>query len=537
MGISLHWVDVCILAAYLVTLAGIGIYFSRQQVKLEDFFLARKGMTWLPIGLSLMAALNSGIDYLMQPSAIIKFGVVLLVVNLSWFLLYPYVFFVTLPLYRRLDVYSAYDYLERRFNLAVRGLGAAIFMLWRIGWMATALYVPCLAVSTAIGQKHLLAPMIITLGGLVTFYTMLGGIKAVIWTDVLQFCIMFAGLAGTIAIAWANVPGGFGEIAEVTWAVGSGQPAVPPPELPGVLGRIEHFFMIPVTAIGIMIATMVSRIATYTSDQVMVQRFQTTRTIRDARQGFLITAVSDAVWMTALALVGISLFAYFRHHPLPPTVVEDPDKIFPYFMGEVFPVGLTGLVIAAILAASLSSIDSALNSMTSVATVDFYNRVALGRTGRESLSEGDQRRQVLVSRLLTLAIGVVGVTLSCNVDRLGTIFEIANKLINSFTGPMLGVFLLGMFTRRATAWGAFVGGFVGTGVTLYIVYLSSLDVPRISFIWPSTFGLVTTLVLGYGWSLATGSAPDDRRRWTFRGVMRASSAGGTDLPGQSGVDG
>ncbi|MFH1922723.1 MAG: hypothetical protein ABIP48_22900, partial [Planctomycetota bacterium] len=102
LRISLHPVDLCILLAYLLTLAWIGVYFAKRQFKREDFFLARKGMTWLPIGLSLMAALNSGIDYLMQPSAVIKYGLVLLVVNLSWLLLYPYVFFVTLPLYRLL---------------------------------------------------------------------------------------------------------------------------------------------------------------------------------------------------------------------------------------------------------------------------------------------------------------------------------------------------------------------------------------------------------------------------------------------------
>ena len=139
-----------------------------------------------------------------------------------------------------------------------------------------------------------------------------------------------------------------------------------------------------------------------------------------------------------------------------------------------------------------------------MATIDFYNRILLGRTGREELSDADERLQVFVSRLLTLLIGAVGVALSCSVDRLGTIFEIANKLVNSFTGPMLGIFLLGMFTKRATALGAFVGGSVGTGVTLYVVYLSSLEVPRISFLWPSTFGLVTTLILGYLCSLATG---------------------------------
>ena len=238
MDIQLDWRDVTILGAYLVSLAAIGIFFSKRQHKLEDFFLARRGMSWLPVGLSLMAALNSGIDYLGQPSFTIKFGLVVLVGNLSWFVLYPYVFFVTLPLFRRLDVYSAYEYLERRFNLGVRGLGAMIFILWRLSWMATALYVPCLAITSVIGRPDLLVPMIVTLGALVTFYTMLGGIKAVIWTDVLQFCIMGAGLAATVIVAWYHVPGGWSEIASSAGKLGADQARAAIPTSPG-LGAIH----------------------------------------------------------------------------------------------------------------------------------------------------------------------------------------------------------------------------------------------------------------------------------------------------------
>ncbi|MBN2295160.1 MAG: sodium/solute symporter [Pirellulales bacterium] len=518
MHINLHWIDLTILAAYLATMAGIGIYFSKRQRKLEDFFLARRGMSWLPVGLSLMAALNSGIDYVMQPAAVIKFGIILLIGNLSWFLLYPYVFFVTLPMFRRLNVYSAYEYLERRFNLAVRGLGAAIFILWRIGWMATALYVPCLAISTAVGRDDLLMPMIVTLGGLVTFYTMLGGIRAVIWTDVTQFCIMFSGLAGTLLIAWWNVPGGFTEIFQCATEVGASSTAGLVADTENVWKPLGEFFATPVTVVGILVAVVVARLGTYTSDQVMVQRFQTTRSIRDARQGFFITAVSDTIWMTALAIVGLALFAYFQHHAIPPVVQDNPDNIFPYFLGEVFPIGLTGLVIAAILAASLSSIDSALNSLTSVLTVDFYNRICLNRSRPDDTSdEREQRRQIRVSRSITLCLGMIGTALSCNVHRLGTIFEIANKLINSFTGPLLGVFLLGMFTRRANGPGVFLGGFVGTGVTLFVVHLSNIG--QVSFLWPSTFGLLTTLVVGYVVSIVMQSFSPARPQWTFSEIL------------------
>src|SRR5262249_21522374 len=212
MNTSIHAIDAAILVAYLTMLTGVGVYFSRRQVNLDEFFRARQSMTWLPVGLSLMAALDSAIDYLMQPSATIKYGLVLLVGTSSWLLLYPWVSRVTLPFYRRLDLYTAYEYLEARFDVRVRTLAAGIFVFWRLGWMATAIYVPCLAINAATNGAIPLTPMILVLGAIVTMYTALGGIQAVIWNDVVQFCVRFGGLAAVIWIATASVPGGMAAI-------------------------------------------------------------------------------------------------------------------------------------------------------------------------------------------------------------------------------------------------------------------------------------------------------------------------------------
>src|SRR3954467_11596906 len=157
-------------------MALIGVHFSRRQTSLAEFFVARQLMAWLPVGLSLMAALNSGIDYLMQPSATIRYGAVLLAGPSSWIFLYPWVSRVTLPFYRHLNLYTAYEFLEARFDVRVRILAAAIFIVWRVGWMATALYVPCLAINAVFGGRADLSTMIVVLGVLVTTYTMLGGI-------------------------------------------------------------------------------------------------------------------------------------------------------------------------------------------------------------------------------------------------------------------------------------------------------------------------------------------------------------------------
>lgn len=490
--------DAAIVAAYLAALAGVGVYFSRRQTSLDQFLVARQSMSWLPVGLSLMAALNSGIDYLMQPSATIRYGIVLLAGTSSWLFLYPWVSRVTLPFYRRLNLLTAYEFLEARFDIRVRTLAAAIFIVWRLGWMATAIYVPCLAIDAATGGHVDLRLMILVLGGVVTAYTMLGGIQAVIWNDVLQFCVMFGGLGATVWIALTHVPGGLAEIWTAVGHAGAAGAVAPAGATgAGVLGGVRWFFTQPVTLPAIVITMVLGRMASYTSDQVMVQRFQTTKSLKDSQQAFVVNAMGDALWMAGLSFVGLALLAYFTHHALPSEYAT--DKILPYFMSQVFPTGIVGLVIAAILAASLSSIDSAINSCTSVVVVDLYNRFALGRTVDRIGAGNHGAAQVRVSRIATVAFGTAGTLLAMNVSKIGTLLEIANKLINAFSGPLFGIYLLAMFSRRATGTAVLAGGIVGSFVSYYVAYHTA-----IGFLWPSSFGLAATIATALVLSAAGG---------------------------------
>lgn len=512
---SLHTLDVVIIAVYLTSLAAVGIYFSRRQKNLDVFFLARQSMAWLPVGLSLMAALDSAIDYLMQPSATIRYGLILLIGTSSWLVLYPWVSKVTLPFYRRLNYYTAYEYLEKRFDVRVRALAAVIFIVWRLGWMATAIYVPSLAISTATGDRIPLTLLVAGLGILVTLYTALGGIEAVIWNDVAQFCVRFGGLAAVVVIAAMSVPGGFGHIWEIASSAGKTS-AIAPVDLGsgGFIERLQAFFFQPLNVVSIMFSMVVGRMASYTSDQIMVQRLQTTRSLKDARQAFVVNAAGDALWMFALSFVGLALFAYFQAHTLPENFST--DKILPYFMSLTFPPGIVGLVIASIMAASLSSVDSAINSCTSVLVIDIYHRLIVGReTSHEGTESGGGRRDVLVSRVATVGFGVLGTILAMNVSRIGSLLEIANKLINAFAGPLFGIYILAMFSRRATSGAALVAGILGSAVSYYVAYLS-----RIGFMWPSTLGFAATVAAGLLISVVGRSTPSDAAlRLTWRSVM------------------
>jgi SSS family transporter len=509
MQSGVHPIDVAIVAIYLAALAIVGARFSRRQRNLDDFFLARHSMAWLPVGLSLMAALDSAIDYLMQPSSTIRYGLVLLAGTSSWFFLYPWVAHVTLPFYRRLNYFTAYEYLEARFDVRVRTLAAGIFIVWRLGWMATAIYVPCLAISAATNGAIPVTATVVVLGVVVTVYTALGGVQAVIWNDVMQFCIRFGGLAAVVAISARSVPGGLAAIWHTADAAGKTVLIAPiARSTGGPLAQIATFFQQPLNIVSIMCALLVGRMAAYVGDQIMVQRLQTTRSLKDARQAFIVNAAGDAIWMFALSFVGLALFAYFGTRPLPAEMAT--DRILPYFVSLTFPRGLVGLVIASIMASSLSSVDSAINSCTSVVVVDFYNRLVApgGAT--------DDRAQVRISRAATLVFGGLGTVLAANVAHIGSLLEIANKLINAFTGPLFGIYLLAMFSRRATSTATLVAGVVGSFTSYYVAYHTS-----IGFMWPSSFGLVATLVTGLVPAAVGGARPSaEALQLTWFAVMQ-----------------
>jgi Na+/proline symporter len=190
-------------------------------------------------------------------------------------------------------------------------------------------------------------------------------------------------------------------------------------------------------------------------------------------------------------------------------------------MSLTFPAGIVGLVIASIMAASLSSVDSAINSCTSVLVIDIYNRLIRGReTARTAVSDA---REVFVSRIATIGFGVAGTMLAMNVSKIGSLLEIANKLINAFSGPLFGIYILAMFSRRATSNAALVAGVVGSLTSYYVAYLS-----RIGFMWPSTLGFAATVAVGVLWSVLVPGRPGGRSlELTWRSVMATPEPGQT----------
>jgi len=511
----MQWLDWLILFVYLASLTAIGVYFSRRQSSFDEFFKGGRSAGWLTVGVSLMAALNSGTDYIQTPAVVFAFGMVYVALVLTWIPLYPWVTRVTIPFYRKLKVNSVYEYLELRFGLGVRFVASSIFVMWRVGWMGVALYVPCLAVKGATSNEIDITVMVIILGTVVTLYTLLGGIKAVIWTDVLQFCVMFGGLFATLAYIVSSVPGGMQEV----WTTASETGRLNfSANISGFSeldfgDKIYHYFTTEITFVGVVSCILLGRLAAYTSDQVAVQRFQTMASDREARRAFFVSALADVVWMVVLGFVGLALYAYYLHQPLPDGLQN--DRILPYFMAQNFPIGLTGLVVASIIAASLSSVDAALNSTTSIIVVDFYNRIWLRRSMiGENMAVQGERQQVIASRCINAGLGILMTVFAANVESMGEIYTIANKVLGAFFGTLFGLFVLGMFTRRANGRGVIIGAMAGLSMSCFLAFFSEWTIlhgwftehlglsfvdffSHISWQWPPIVGVFTTVSVGY----------------------------------------
>ena len=275
------------------------------------------------------------------------------------------------------------------------------------------------------------------------------------------------------------------------------------------------------TLLGTLFASLVGHIGFYTVDQVVVQRYLTTRSLKDARRSFWVNAACNTGLHVFLTFLGMALFAYFATHSFPQKIGDvafENQWKYPYFIATAMPMGVAGLLIAALYAATMSSVDSGINSCTTAVMVDFWRRLRHGDVHvPEAAETGEAAQQsLLMARVLTLVFGVVVTVIACFVGRLGSIIVIAGKLINGFCGPMFAIFLLGMLTKRARPLGVCFGALVSLLVMWYFTFFGKTT---LSFQWPSTVGLAIAIALGYGSSLLLGllTGPQDPEKlsWTF----------------------
>ena len=521
VGISIT--DIIIALAYIIGTVGIGFYFLKQQKSAKEFLMANRSMSWLPVGLSLMATLTSAVGYMAYPAGAFKSGLILFWMAMAIPLSYPVVVYVFMPFYHRLKLYTAYEYLEKRFDKNVRVLSSGIFIIWRLTWMAAVLYVPSMVLNIVSDGQIPLVPSIIVLGIVALLMTTLGGVKAVMWGDVFHSAVMFFGMFLVIVFIINSVPGGFSKIWDTLAAAGKTKMTgtIPGFEDAGIFSKLKLYLVTDFTIVSIVITYTVQKMGNYCVDQAMVQRYITASSLKESQKGFLANAGAYLLYIVLVTTIGAGLFSVVENFTFPDNLKV--DQIYPYFISNFLPTGVVGILLASIYAASLSSINGGINSITTAILNDFYAPYKLKQYNLEigENSEEEKARRLKISRISTVIIGLIAIVLAFFVPYLGDIFTYSQKLINMFAGPLFGIFLLGMLTKRATSPAVLTAGFLGFIVGSLLVFgpKMGIDSLAVGVLWPATISFVITIALGYGLSMIIGKNDDEALSYTRKGVM------------------
>lgn len=472
--------DYLIFGIYLAASVGVGLVSARGSKSLGDYFLAGRGMSSILVAMSILAALFSGISYLAGPADVYKNGFGFAYVVLAFFIATPFTTIWMLPKFYQSRYFTAYQFLEERFSLSARLLASGLFIFRVSLWLAAATYAPALALEKVTGMP--LWVTILATGTLTTLYTALGGMRAVIWTDVMQLIVLFGGQLLIVIVALGKIPGGLGGMWDTVVADGRMDLSMSfDPSQRVNLGAV-------------LIAGAFLHLVQMATDQVSVQRYLTAGSLKESQRSLWIK-----LWCVLPVLVlfygtGLVLYAFYKTHgdPLAAGLIAKEDQILPYFVVTQLPAGLPGLLIAAIYAASMSTISAGLNSLASATVVDFQQRLG-----------GDVGRSVVNARWITLAYGVLVMALAFAVSIMpGNLVESVNTIIGLVGGPLLGLFFLGMFTQRADSRGALIGTFAGFAAILSLfLYQSGYFTAQkpeqmVSFVWFSFLGATVTMVVG-----------------------------------------
>lgn len=472
--VRFNWLDYGVFGVYLLVSLGIGMAFTRRQHSIKDYFLAGRSMGPTVVAITVLASLFSGISYLGTPSEVYVHGVGYWLIVLSGFVTTPLLTLVFIPFFYRAKYYSAYQYMEARFSVGLRTLSSVLFISRVILWLSVVTYAPALALEHVTGMPMWLS--ILLTGGLTTLYTTLGGMKAVMWCDVMQFIVLCGGQLVVVAVAVAGIPGGMGGVMDLAREAGH---------------LTFNFSLDPtirVTVWSILIGGTCHNMVLLGTDQVSIQRYMTASSLKIARRSMWIKLVISLPALSLFYLTGLVLFAFYAHNgadPLAAGQIDKADQILPYFVVNELPRGVPGLLIAGIFAATMSTISSGINSLTTVSVVDFYERLWK--------PEASPHEKLRLARWLTLVYGLLIVVLAFAAGRFGSLIEAPVKLFGLIGGPLLGLFLLGMLTRRANAPGAVVGWLAGVLATVPVAAFTET-----SFLWYPILGALSAFVFGWG---------------------------------------
>ena len=448
---SFGWLNWTVLALYLLAMLGMGIYFMQRENGAEDFFKGGGRVPWWAAGISIYATMLSAITYMAIPAKAYAtdwtYYPMLWMIPLVGF---PVIWYY-LPYFRRSKAASAYAILEERFNAATRLMASALFCIFMVARMALVLYLPSLALTAVTGIDIYLC---IVLMGLVTIiYCTMGGVEAVIWGDVVQGCILVGGAIFAALYLWSNTEGGFS---------GAWQMAVDNDKMRLFVWSWDYrrvTFWVAILGGGIA-----NNLISYTSDQTVIQRYMTTKDEKSAGRSILVNGFMSVFISVAFYFIGTGLYTFYKTHPQSLDItMQQGDAIFPFFMMSQMPAGIAGLLIAAIFAATMSTISSNINSVSTAFSVDFIQRF------RPSIKDAALLR---VARWTCIVSGLIGLGIALLMATwdITSLLDYFNTILGLLTSGLGGLFVMAVFMPRIKGWSALTG-FIAGEVVVLLMYL------------------------------------------------------------------
>ena len=476
-----NWIVVVV---YLLGMVAIGYWFMKREAasSTEAYFRGGQKIPFWVAGLSIFATMLSAITFMAVPGTAYATNWNGYIGQWPILLIVPLVVMFYLPFYRRLNITTAYEYLEKRFNVATRVIGSVTFMLFHVGRVAIVLYLPALALSSVTNIDIYAA--ITVIGVLCVIYTVMGGIEAVVWTDAIQAIVLIGGALLCFWLVVSQVDGGMGAIGSAMSEQGKGIAASwSLSDLSISKGSTSGFVL--------FVAFMLANLPSYTSGQDVVQRYVTTSSEKEAAKSLWMNIVMVLVGSAIFFGLGTALYVFYQSKPeLMDPALPKTDSVLPFFIMQNLPVGVAGLIIAGVFAAAQSTISSSLNSVATAFVTDVY--------GRLLKPESSDERRLKVAKWVVITLGVVGIGVSCVLAKMGTdgVFMLFNRFIGFALGPLGGLFALGIFSRRPNGRAGLLALISGVASVVTVYFLNEAGVVDLMPLLYGAVGFLTTLVAG-----------------------------------------
>lgn len=487
------WANWTSLGVYLCCMLGIGFYFSKRDKSTAQFFLAGGRIPWWAAGLSIYGTQLSAITFMAIPVIVYATDWRLALGSFMIFAIVPIIIRFYLPFFRRLRITTAYQYLELRFNVKVRLLGSLTFILLQLARMGVVVFLPAIAISSVTGMNIYLC--IAIMGVFSTAYTVLGGMEAVIWTDVVQVVVLLGGALFSLFLAIGQIDGGLAQVIQV---------GVAHEKFTLVEWSWDYTQLVFwVAVIGFFFLNLIS----YTSDQVVIQRYLTVKSEAEAAKSLWTNGILTLPGILLFFGLGTVLYVYYLSNPQK-IGSTNPEELLPYFIVAELPVGIAGLVIAGIFAASMSSLDSSMNSIATAYITDIHSYFN---------PQTDDRKSLRLAKIITVLMGLFGTLAAMWIasSDVGFIFDLFQKLLGMIGGSLAGVFMLAIFTQRANATGAIIGTLCGAGITFMISRFSDIN----GYLY-GAIGVISCFAIGYVASLFFPKGRSQPQGYTYRSLVK-----------------